>query len=359
MPRALPAIQTDLRIEFLVSPSLDLVNAMYFTHLARDGDEIDGWPKRIRSAAPPDLLAELDELFTFPGEQPGVMGALNDVLFAHPKTWKDIEALLRFVEALPDDVGEVPARPGVRGLVRYAFKWSAEARAVQGSDRDALKAALEAAGLDVRAGLRLYDRPAELRRRMAVLLRRFYGEIYAAELPRRLPCLERSVQRYRARSFRDVEQLMRDLTGHPVSCMEEEPERYRRFIFVPSPDMGPYVSCADMPPIHGLYYPCASPDAGDAGEEDREAERWAQVYRALGDPQRLRILRLLRGRELYAQQVVELTGLHQSVVSRHLAYMKAVGLVRVRREGAMKYYSLEPTARETLAGALALFGESR
>lgn len=357
MPRALPTTQTDLRIEFVASPSLDLVNAMYFTHLARDRDEIDGWPKRIRAAAPPDLLAELDGLFTFPGEQPGVMGALNDILFAHPEAWKDIDALLRFVEALPDDVGDVPDRPGVRGLVRYAFKWSAEARAAERPDRDALKAALAAAGLDVRAGLRLYDRPGEIRQRMGALLRRFHDEIYAPELPRRLPCLERSAQRYRGRPFRDVEQLMRDLTGRPVSCIVDEPERYQRFIFVPSPDMGPYVSCADIPPIHGLYYPCASPEAVDAGGDDREVERWAQAYRALGDLQRLRILRLLRGRELYAQQVVELTGLHQSVVSRQLGYLKAVGLVRSRREGAMKYYSLEPAARETLAGALALFGE--
>ncbi len=355
MPRALPTVQVERRVEFVVSPALDLVNVMYFTHLARDYDEIGGWPARIRVAAAPDLVTELDDLFTYPGAQPGVMGALNDVLFAHPETWKDIDALLRFVEGLPDGVGDVPERPGLRGLVGYALKWSPEARADRRPDREAVRVALEAAGRDSEQGLALYDRPASLRRRMVALLRRFYDEIYRGEMDRRLPCLERAVARHRGRPISDVEALTRTLTGRDQSCLTEEVARYHRFIFTPSPDMGPYVSCADMPPIHGLYFPCPAPDAGEAEGQDLEAERLAQTYRALGDPQRLRILQLLRGRELYLQEIVERTGLHQSVVSRHLAFMKAVGLVRARKDGPMKYVSLEPAARDRIAAVLALF----
>jgi DNA-binding transcriptional ArsR family regulator len=358
LPRALPVADADRRIEFVVSVSLDLLNVMFFTHLVRDHDEVGGWPARIRATAPPDLLAELDDLFAYPGGQPGLMCALNDVLFAHPEVWSGPDALVRFVEALPDGTGEMPARPGVQGLIAYALRWTPEVRAAASSDREAVRALLEAAGRDPEAGLALYDRPAVLRRRMAALIRRFYAEIYRQEMDRRLRCLGRDVARQRERAVRDVDELMRALTGRPISCLEEEPARYRRFIFTPSPDMGPYVSCADMPPIHGLYYPCASPDAGDAAETDVEAERLAQVYRALGDPQRLRILRLLRGRELYAQEIVERTGLHQSVVSRHLGFMKAVGLVRARRDGAMKFFSLEPAARERIAAALALFEDA-
>ncbi len=279
------------------------------------------------------------------------MGALNDILFADPEAWNDRDALLRFVEALPDGVGDIPARPGVQGRVRYSLKWCAAAQGAE-SDREAVRAALEAAGRDVEAGLALYDRPAELRRRMSALIRRFYDDVYASEWRRRLPCLERSVAAHRGRPVDDVERLMRDLTGRQISCLSDAPDRYERFIFAPSPDMGPYVSCADMPPIHGLYYPCPPPDAGEA---DLEVDRLAQVWRALGDAQRLRILRLLRGRELYAQEIAERTGLHQSVVSRHLSYLKAVGLVRARRAGAMKYFTVDPAARDRLAAALELF----
>ena len=84
--------------------------------------------------------------------------------------------------------------------------------------------------------------------------------------------------------------------------------------------------------------------AGPAEGDDDRAHRLALVYKALSDEQRLRILSLLRGNELYAQEIVERTGLHQSVVSRHLAFMKAVGLVSARRQNNMKFFSLTPLA---------------
>jgi DNA-binding transcriptional ArsR family regulator len=74
----------------------------------------------------------------------------------------------------------------------------------------------------------------------------------------------------------------------------------------------------------------------------------ALLYKALSDEQRLRILRELRRGELYAQEIVERTGVHQSVVSRHLSFLKAVGLVNVRRQNNMKFYSLNGELREEL-----------
>jgi DNA-binding transcriptional ArsR family regulator len=58
---------------------------------------------------------------------------------------------------------------------------------------------------------------------------------------------------------------------------------------------------------------------------------------------------------MYVQEIVERAGLHQSVVSRHLVFMKAVGLVQARRENNMKFYSLNPAIREELAKTLELF----
>ena len=66
-------------------------------------------------------------------------------------------------------------------------------------------------------------------------------------------------------------------------------------------------------------------------------------------------MRLLREREMYAQEIVERTGLHQSVVSRHLSFMAAVGLLQARRHNNMKFFSLNPAMRDELAGALELF----
>jgi DNA-binding transcriptional ArsR family regulator len=64
---------------------------------------------------------------------------------------------------------------------------------------------------------------------------------------------------------------------------------------------------------------------------------------------------MLRGREMYANEIVEATGLHQSVVSRHLGFMKAVGLLSVRKQNNMKFYSINPAIREEFGKTLELF----
>jgi DNA-binding transcriptional ArsR family regulator len=201
----------------------------------------------------------------------------------------------------------------------------------------------------------VYDRPEGLRQRILDLVQRFYDEHYRHELPQRLPCLERSVAAHRNQPVGDVDELLQSLTHRPISCLAEEPGVYTHHIFAPSLDMGPWVSCADTPPIHGLYYPCEARFVGADAEESEETLRLARVYKALGDEQRLRILRLLRDGELYAQQIVERTGLHQSVVSRDLEFMRVVGLVIGRRQSNMKFYSLNPAMRDELGKTLELF----
>ena len=152
----------------------------------------------------------------------------------------------------------------------------------------------------------------------------------------------------------DAEAVARRLTGRQKSCLEAGcAGPYERHVFAPSMDMGVYNSCAIVGNVHGLFYPLEPEFAGTTG--DAAETRLARLYKALGDEQRLRILRMLRDREMYAQEVVDKTGLHQSVVSRHLSFMKAVGLVQARKQNNMKFYSLNPEAGDMLAGTLTLF----
>ena len=65
-----------------------------------------------------------------------------------------------------------------------------------------------------------------------------------------------------------------------------------------------------------------------------------QLFKALADETRLRILNLAAHRELCVCQIVEALGLGQSKVSRHLAHLRNAGLVNDRREGLWMYYSL-------------------
>ena len=65
-----------------------------------------------------------------------------------------------------------------------------------------------------------------------------------------------------------------------------------------------------------------------------------QIFKALSDATRLRILNLLLHGELCVCDIQSVLGSPQPNVSRHLTYLKNSGLVQDRREGPRIYYSL-------------------
>ncbi len=73
------------RNEFVASVPLDLMNAMYFTVLSDTHEGIDEWPRHTRAIMDPALRAELDLLFSFPGGDPGIVGALNELDVPPPR----------------------------------------------------------------------------------------------------------------------------------------------------------------------------------------------------------------------------------------------------------------------------------
>jgi ArsR family transcriptional regulator len=66
----------------------------------------------------------------------------------------------------------------------------------------------------------------------------------------------------------------------------------------------------------------------------------SQSFRALGDPTRLRILRLLMEAPLNVSELVSVVGVAQSSVSHHLGKLKGLGLIREERQAGYSYYSL-------------------
>jgi DNA-binding transcriptional ArsR family regulator len=81
-----------------------------------------------------------------------------------------------------------------------------------------------------------------------------------------------------------------------------------------------------------------------------------EALRALGDPNRLRILDLLSVGQLYAQEIVGRLGIAQSAVSRHLSLLERAGLVQVRPRGGMKYYELDRQQLDAVASSLRVRG---
>ena len=67
----------------------------------------------------------------------------------------------------------------------------------------------------------------------------------------------------------------------------------------------------------------------------------SSVFRALSDPTRRQILQDLRDGELAAGEIASRFAISGPSVSRHLAVLKAAGLVRDRRDGNRILYALE------------------
>jgi len=66
------------------------------------------------------------------------------------------------------------------------------------------------------------------------------------------------------------------------------------------------------------------------------------VFQALADPTRRRILETLRAGEQQVSDVVEKAGIHQSGVSRHLRILSQAGFVSMRPDGQRRLYGLKP-----------------
>ena len=69
-------------------------------------------------------------------------------------------------------------------------------------------------------------------------------------------------------------------------------------------------------------------------------EARAEILKALAHPSRLAIVDALADGERCVCELQELVGSDMSTVSRHLALMKAAGLLAARREGTSIYYRL-------------------
>jgi DNA-binding transcriptional ArsR family regulator len=64
------------------------------------------------------------------------------------------------------------------------------------------------------------------------------------------------------------------------------------------------------------------------------------VTKAISDENRVRTLMFLRGGELCLCQIIQVLGLASSTVSKHMSILNQAGLVRVRKEGRWRYFSL-------------------
>ena len=85
----------------------------------------------------------------------------------------------------------------------------------------------------------------------------------------------------------------------------------------------------------------------------------AQVFKALGDPVRLRLLSLIgahQGGEVCVCDLTTAFDLTQPTISHHLKVLREAGIITSERRGTWVYYRLVPAALERMASLLSVPG---
>lgn len=102
-------------------------------------------------------------------------------------------------------------------------------------------------------------------------------------------------------------------------------------------------------PVQGC---CPPLDAGELSPA--EADRAAAVFKALGDPVRLRLLSRIAASDDGELCVCDLldVGVSQPTVSHHLKRLREAGLLTSRRDGSWIHYRLVPGVLDAVASLL-------
>lgn len=95
------------------------------------------------------------------------------------------------------------------------------------------------------------------------------------------------------------------------------------------------------------------PGIGVATLEAEQAEQIAPLFKALGDPVRLRLMSIIAASvETCVCDLTDAFALSAPTISHHLRVLREAGLVDAERRGTWVYYRARPEVLRTLAGLL-------
>lgn len=83
-------------------------------------------------------------------------------------------------------------------------------------------------------------------------------------------------------------------------------------------------------------------------KQSTKSEKLAHILKTLGDPNRLRMVKILyqNNHELTCGEISQQLTISKSTVSYHFKYLRQAGLTTTRTQGQLKYLSLNTTIFE-------------
>jgi DNA-binding transcriptional ArsR family regulator len=333
----------DFRVEFDVRPVYDFLFSL--TEDAGSTDDLPAadrtWLSDARAAMPEPIREQLTSMFetelaihvaSFAVERPDLRSA--DAFIAAIESVDTSELLAAMLSDFLRD-------PETRGLAE---------RATQG-DEAAVAALRDALPEYKTAFQQLLADPVAAHRRLTALLQAWAVAFRPIE-PRINAILERdhALRAADRGAYRGSDLIERTTGG--IRWLPEV--GIRRVILAPSYFSRPYNFLLAGDDWRFFGYPVAD-DALDADDRLAPPPAVVRLHRALGDETRLRILKLLAGRDLYLTEIAQHLELSKPTIKHHLALLRAAGLVTVTEGGTVMYYSLRRDRIEEASTELGRF----
>ena len=193
--------------------------------------------------------------------------------------------------------------------------------------------------------------PVEAKDRLLDLLHRWHDEVMRDHLEGVAAVLGRDADaKRRMAASLSAERLVEAATN---GIAYTPPPEVTGILLVPQVVMRPWVLINERDGLRIFLYPVA--DESMSSEPEDPPARLVALCKALADPQRLRLLRLLASGPVALQPIADHLGVAKSTAHHHLAALRAAGLVRISL-GADKEYELRgdlvPDAAALLGGYL-------
>jgi DNA-binding transcriptional ArsR family regulator len=347
MPELIPSKSLP-QTQFAVSLPLSLMSAMSLICVVPHFEGLDAWLSETRRLLDPEFLDEMALVLGFPGRFQRFTEEVYATLLAENPVL-GYEAFREKLCASPEAAFVAMAHRAIAKGVKPPLPLEAVQALLRNSA--ALPEHLRLADLrvDLEATLDFLKDLKQLKARFLAVVERFWQQVYREEWAATLPVMEQSAAYHRRQRYRlDFPDLFMAVTGRllPESQTDQSPEQA---CFVPSCYIGPYF--ASMRHAGGLtvFYNCRS---RPIGRRPGQGPGLFPLLKALADETRLQIMEMLRGQEMYAQQIVDRLGISQAAVSRHLKLMVSAGVLQVRRQGGAKFYSVNASTLAYLVEAL-------
>jgi DNA-binding transcriptional ArsR family regulator len=176
--------------------------------------------------------------------------------------------------------------------------------------------------------------PAQTKRRVLAVLHRFASEIFETRGRGVVAALERDAERVAslAHTLSPEDVIAAATRGYDYRA---EPE-FSRVVLVPHEAARPWLLLCQHEDARIICYPL------ETASEPSLEEEGVRLGRALGDEQRMRILRRLVAGDASLAELADSAGIAKSTAHHHLALLREAGLVSLHGNARRYWYSLRP-----------------